>query len=99
MLENMKEKVKKMTTPSKVKVTMRAVVGIITICGFVSVAIYLVAFHPTFESKESIALVGTVVGYLSAKADTIIGWYYGSSQSSVEKSDAMETWLKDDKLD
>ena len=97
MLENMKEKVRGMTAPSRVQVTMRAVVGIITICGFVGIAVYLVAFSPTFESKESIALVGTVVGYLSAKADTIIGWYYGSSQSSAEKSDAMETWLKDDK--
>ena len=97
MLENMKEKIKSMATPSKIRVTMRAIVGLITICGFVGMAIYLVAFSPTFESKESIALVGTVVGYLSAKADTIIGWYYGSSQGSAEKSDAMETWLKEDK--
>ena len=43
-------------------------------------AMYLVMFRPSFENNESLALVGTVVGYLSAKADTIIGWYFGSSQ-------------------
>lgn len=96
-LDRIKRKVNFMTTPSKLKITMRAAVAIVTISGFISVAIYLVVFQPSFEHSESIALAGTVVGYLSAKADTIIGWYFGSSQGSAEKSDAMETLLNDDK--
>jgi hypothetical protein len=98
MLENLKQKAQDMTSPSKIKVTMRAIVAIITMSGFVAMAMYLVMFRPSFENNESLALVGTVVGYLSAKADTIIGWYFGSSQSSMEKTDAMENLLKDDKL-
>lgn len=97
-MDTLKENLKHMTKPESVRVTMRAIVGLIVTCGFVSMAIYLVAFSPTFESRETLALVGTVVGYLSAKADTIVGWYFGSSQSSMEKSDTMENILSNDKL-
>lgn len=98
MLENLKQKAKVMSSPSRIKVTMRALVAVITMSGFVAMAMYLVMFRPSFENSESLALVGTVVGYLSAKADTIIGWYFGSSQSSMEKTDTMEKMLNNDKL-
>lgn len=98
MLDTLKENIKTMATPKGVKVTMRALVALITMSGFVTMAIYLVVMRPEFDNSENMALVGTVVGYLSAKADTIIGWYFGSSQSSMEKSDAMESMVKDVKL-
>jgi len=34
-------------------------------------------------------MIGTVVGYLAANAQQVIGYYFGSSAGSKEKSDAM----------
>lgn len=37
----------------------------------------------------TVALVGTLVGYVSAKADQVISYYFGSSVGSARKTEAM----------
>lgn len=37
----------------------------------------------------TVALVGTLVGYVSAKADQVVSYYFGSSASSARKTEAM----------
>lgn len=39
-------------------------------------------------------LVGTMIGYISAKADQIISYYFGSSASSKAKDDTLSTIAK-----
>lgn len=37
----------------------------------------------------TVALVGTLVGYVSAKADQVVSYYFGSSAGSARKTEAM----------
>lgn len=37
----------------------------------------------------TVALVGTLVGYVSAKADQVVSYYFGSSAGSAKKTEAM----------
>jgi hypothetical protein len=38
---------------------------------------------------EQLGMVGTIVGYLAAKAEQVASYYFGSSVSSDKKTDAM----------
>lgn len=40
------------------------------------------------------ALVGSVVGYVSAKADQVVSYYFGSSSGSKDKTDALAAAAK-----
>ncbi len=43
------------------------------------------------ESMKAIvsALIGTIVGYVAANAQQVVGYFFGSSKGSAEKTDAM----------
>jgi hypothetical protein len=35
------------------------------------------------------ALIGTVVGYVAANAQQVVGYFFGSSKGSADKTDAL----------
>lgn len=45
-------------------------------------------------SKVDSALAGTLIGYLSAKAEQVISYYFGSTHSSAAKNDIISTMSK-----
>lgn len=47
------------------------------------------------EDPLKVALVGAVVGYVSAKADQVIAYFFGSSAGSKAKTDALAKALGD----
>jgi hypothetical protein len=53
--------------------------------GFVGMA-YLVLFH---RMSADSALAGAVVGYLSAKAEQVVTYYFGSSAGSAAKTELL----------
>lgn len=66
------------------------VIGTIVVIGFfVVVGLVLAGVVPT----ESV-LAGTVIGYTSAKADQVLGFLFGSSKSSKDKTLAMSKLIK-----
>jgi len=53
-------------------------------------AFLLIVWTVLFEEISiDTAIAGTLIGYVSAKADTVVGYYFGSSRGSKEKSDAL----------
>jgi hypothetical protein len=47
------------------------------------------------QDPLKIGLVGTVIGYMSAKADQVIAYFFGSSAGSKAKTDAMAKAMAD----
>lgn len=45
-------------------------------------------------SKVDSALAGTLIGYLSAKAEQVISYYFGSTHSSSQKNDIITGMMK-----
>ena len=65
----------------------------IIVGSFVSVGVFMIA-HPyifpgTKMEPEQLGMVGTIIGYLAAKAEQVCSYYFGSSASSEKKTDAM----------
>jgi len=60
------------------------------VAGFIGV-VYAVLFADDFKSMDSMqaSMVGTLVGYLSAKAEQVVGYYFGSSKGSADKTNAL----------
>lgn len=46
------------------------------------------------NDPTTVALVGTLVGYVSAKADQVVSYYFGSSAGSARKTEAMSDALE-----
>lgn len=68
---------------------MPNVLGILIIGGFFAI----VAFVLTGQFKVESALAGTLVGYVSAKAEQVVAFFFGSSSGSKSKTAAMSTML------
>lgn len=45
-------------------------------------------------SKEQYALVGAMVGYIAANANTVYGYYFGSSSSSKSKDETISKMMQ-----
>lgn len=56
----------------------------ITIIGFFATVGYVLSGKINLTGEQGI-LVGTIVGYVSAKADQVLSYYFGSSSSSKAK--------------
>jgi hypothetical protein len=65
------------------------VLAAIVISGFFGVVGYIVASRAQL-SGEAGAVIGTVVGYVSAKADQVIAYYFGSSLGSARKDETIK---------
>lgn len=66
------------------------IIGAMTLGGFLW-AVYWVLTGQVMGMADptTVALVGTLVGYVSAKADQIVSYYFGSSAGSARKTEAM----------
>lgn len=67
--------------------TPRALAAV-ALAAFLACVWFVFSHKLTGMDAAQIALIGGVVGYASAKADTVIAYYFGSSSSSASK-DAM----------
>jgi len=73
------------------------VLAFLTISAFIAVIWYVLSGRATnIKEAAAIGLTGTVIGYASAKADMVLGYYFGSSVSSRSK-DATIRGLTDGK--
>ena len=71
------------------------VLGSLVIIGFLAMACYVIAIGlPEKSAPAAYGMVGTVVGYVSAKADQVISYYFGSSSSSANKNKSIEKAMK-----
>lgn len=73
----------------------------IIVGSFVAVSVFMIS-HPyifpgTKMEPEQLGMVGTIVGYLAAKAEQVASYYFGSSASSDKKTDAMVKSMADNK--
>lgn len=69
--------------------TLQILSGIII--GAFLIIVYRVLFNGMALQDSVIA--GALIGYVSAKADTVVGYYFGSSKGSTEKTAALERAL------
>jgi len=65
-----------------------AILAGITIVGFFGVVGYILSGTLSLTGEQGI-LVGTIVGYVSAKADQVLSYYFGSTSSSKRKDKAI----------
>lgn len=68
-------------------VTPRAIAGLVIVGFFGSVG-YVLSGSVGLNGEQGI-LVGTLVGYVSAKADQVLSYYFGSSASSAQKTNLL----------
>jgi hypothetical protein len=61
------------------------ILATIVILGFFATIGYIMSGYISLTGEQGI-LVGTIVGYASAKADQVISYYFGSSQGSEQKN-------------
>ncbi|MEI7674105.1 MAG: hypothetical protein WCK00_18540 [Deltaproteobacteria bacterium] len=57
--------------------------------GIVTSFVTMIAFIIFGYAKADSAIIGTLIGYLSAKAEQIISYYFGSSRGSQLKTDLL----------
>lgn len=70
--------------------TPRILAAVVISGFFYSVWMVLGYQSDAFKDPLTATLAGTLIGYVSAKADTIIAYYFGSSASSARKTDLIE---------
>lgn len=69
--------------------TPRVIAGIV-VFGFLWSVYYVLSGRVAgLKDPATIGMIGTLIGYISAKADTIIGYYFGSSSSSARKDEIL----------
>ena len=71
--------------------SVNALAGIVII-GFFATVGYVLSGRVGLTGEQGV-LVGTVVGYVSAKADQVVSYFFGSSHGSDKKTAAMSAAL------
>lgn len=71
------------------------VLAALVVGGFLLCVWYVIAGHVTqLQDPLAATLIGTLIGYTSAKADQVISYYFGSSASSKAKDETISTIAK-----
>lgn len=74
--------------------TPRILAGVI-LGGFMGVVGYVITGRAAGLTDPLVAgLVGTLIGYVSAKADQVVSYYFGSSSGSAEKNAILAKGMK-----
>jgi hypothetical protein len=70
-----------------------SILAYVIIGSFVAVCFFMIGHSYVFPDikmqPEQIGMVGTIIGYLAAKAEQVTSYFFGSSASSEKKTDAM----------
>lgn len=61
----------------------------VIIGGFFAIIWFVFDSHADLFSGAQAGIAGTLVGYVSAKADQVVGYYFGTSRSSDKKTDIL----------
>jgi len=70
------------------------VIGALTLLAFIwSVWAVLSGYVQGMSDPAIVGIIGTLIGYVSAKADQVVSYYFGSSSGSKEKTQAMSDAL------
>jgi hypothetical protein len=64
---------------------IRGLLSFIIVVGFLGAAWIVLEGQIKTSDPTFVALIGTVIGYLSAKADQIISYHFGSTKGSSDK--------------
>jgi hypothetical protein len=68
-----------------------AVLGTVIIVGFLAaVGAVLTGEVMGLKDPNTAALIGTLIGYVSAKADQVVAYYFGSSRGSASKDETIK---------
>lgn len=63
-------------------------IGVVILGGFFA-TVFFVLTEPVTPDDNKLMLVGALVGYVSAKADQVVAYFFGSSVGSKQKTSAM----------
>ena len=66
------------------------VLAVVVMIGFFASVLAVFTGIADLTEPSTATLVGAVVGYASAKADQVVGYWFGSSAGSKAKTDALE---------
>lgn len=64
----------------------------VTIIGFFATVGYVLSGKLNLSGEQGI-LIGTIIGYVSAKADQVLSYYFGSSSSSSRKDATIHSMI------
>jgi hypothetical protein len=64
------------------------------IAGFLGMVAWIVTKGLSGMDATQMGLVGTLVGYVSAKAEQVVSYYFGSSAGSAAKNDSISKMLE-----
>lgn len=71
--------------------------AMITVVGFIVIAVATLIYIGIVEvDPQAAIIIGTILGAAAANAQTPLGWFFGSSMSSQNKSRIMEKELSED---
>lgn len=61
------------------------ILAILIVVGFFFIVYVVVTGKMTSSDPNLLVMIGSVIGYASAKADQVVSYYFGSSKSSADK--------------
>ncbi len=61
----------------------------VVVLGFFGAVGYAMSGNLNLDGEQG-ALIGTLIGYVSAKADQVVSYYFGSSSSSARKTELLK---------
>lgn len=73
---------------------MQMVVGLFLVVGFVAMATMVLVGYVDIADANKAVMIGTVIGYVSAKADQVVAFLFGSTHGSQSKSTDMANALQ-----
>lgn len=73
---------------------MQMFVGVLLIGGFLVMAAGVIGGYVDIADANKAVMIGTVIGYVSAKADQVVAFLFGSTHSSQSKSTDMANALQ-----
>lgn len=73
---------------------MQGFIGTLIVAGFLYTVWMVIAGDVDIQDANKAVLIGTVVGYVSAKADQVVAFLFGSTQSSKDKTAEMSAALQ-----
>lgn len=69
------------------------VLAAVIVAGFMSMVMYILVAGLKIQPEHA-ALIGTLIGYVSAKADQVVSYYFGSSAGSASKNAMFDKMIK-----